>query len=55
VKVDPATGLRFIDRDKMTKILGGIVADQQRQLDEQRVSLAGVASQRAALDRRTAR
>lgn len=40
VKEDPATGMREIDIPKYTKVIGGIVADQQDQLDEMRSLLA---------------
>jgi len=33
VKRDPRSGLLMIDQGKMTKVLGGVVADQQRQID----------------------
>lgn len=42
VKRDPNTGLLMIDQSKMTKVLGGVVADQQRQID----SLAALVAQR---------
>lgn len=38
VKVDPATGLRFIDRDKALKVTMSGVASLQQQLDEMKAS-----------------
>lgn len=34
VKRDPATGLLMVDQGKMTKVLGGVVANQQQQIDQ---------------------
>lgn len=34
VKKDPRSGLLMIDQSKMTKVLGGVVADQQKQIDQ---------------------
>lgn len=34
VRKDPQTGLRSLDRDKLIKVQGGILASQQRQIDD---------------------
>jgi hypothetical protein len=42
VRKDPRSGLLMIDQGKMTKVLGGVVADQQQQID----GLAAMVAQR---------
>lgn len=42
IKKDPRSGMLMIDQSKMTKVLGGVVADQQRQID----SLAALVTRR---------
>jgi len=44
VKRDPATGLLMLDQGKMTKVLGGVVSNQQREIDSLKASLAAVAA-----------
>jgi hypothetical protein len=46
VKQDQRTGLLMIDQGKMTKVLGGVVADQQSQIDGLKASLAVIAAKR---------
>jgi|GEM_PF-2759751 len=48
VKRDPATGLLMLDQGKMTKVLGGVAASQQAEIDQLKASLAAIAAKRKA-------
>lgn len=46
VKRDPATGMLMVDQGKMTKVLGGVVANQQTEIDKLKAGLAATLAKR---------
>lgn len=46
VKRDPATGMLMVDQGKMTKVLGGVVANQQAEIDKLKAGLAATLAKR---------